>query len=110
MPKICQEYRKPNGLNTQLVTEVSPYIFRFIFFLCLLHGRSHWFKSTPFWILGTKQGQMYTKTAQILVLTKLSVVTLSILFRDGKVQKRVPEEGDDPHSLKEIWILSPARS
>ncbi len=47
VPKICQKYRKicknikkylkPNNLKNELSKGVTPYIFRFIFFLCLLH-------------------------------------------------------------------------
>jgi len=47
VPKICQEYqnicknieryRNPRELKIQLSTEVSPYIFLFPLFLCLLH-------------------------------------------------------------------------
>jgi len=47
VPKICQKYRKiskyflnyqkPNELKNHLSTEITPYIFRFPLFLCLLH-------------------------------------------------------------------------
>jgi len=47
VPKICheyrklcknvQKYRKPNGLKNHHFTGVHLYIFRLLFFLCLLH-------------------------------------------------------------------------
>jgi hypothetical protein len=37
VPKICQEYRKPNELKNHRFPEVTPYILRFPFFLCFLH-------------------------------------------------------------------------
>ncbi len=35
--EYIEKYQKPNVQKNQLPTEVTPYIFRFPFFLCLLH-------------------------------------------------------------------------
>jgi len=44
VPKLCPKYvrnieiyRKPNGLKNQRFTGITPYIYPFPFFLCLLH-------------------------------------------------------------------------